>query len=121
MELYAAYQRALRDSRYRSLQEILVAAVNSPAPRFFVSPKRARAVITDMFQGKNPLNNMHPTRQEMFREIFRRAQRIRQQYPTMSLLDIAKRAVNSPAPKFYLTPHSAKIILHHHRKNIKTK
>ena len=46
----------------------------------------------------------------MYEEIFKRVKDMKEHNPEMSLFDILFRVVRQPAPKFYLTPDSAKVI-----------
>lgn len=117
-ELYKAYKAAVQDTGYISLPAVMEKAVNTPCSRFWVSSRRAAAVLYLLFTGHDVLTAMLPMRREMYAEVFSRAKRVRQQYPTMTILDIAKKVVHSQAPKFYLTTQSAEVILHRYRKKL---
>lgn len=110
-ELVKAYRNALGRAFGRiRLDEILVNTVNTPASRFWVSAERAMVVVARMYKG-DTLEDMRPSKQEMFKEIFQRVVRLREQMPDTPLLHIVEMAVTQPAPKFYLTPQSAKVII----------
>lgn len=70
---------------------------------------------------------MSPCRQEMFTELFRRFLELRSANPKESISQTVVEAVNSPAPKFYLSPKSVKVLVCRYRarmradKNIKGK
>ena len=83
---------------------------NSPAQRFWVSPERAAIILARMEKGDD-LSRMGNTRREMFQEIYRRAQELRVKYPNMSIRQLAVNVIMQPAPKFYLTPASARVIV----------
>lgn len=87
-------------------------AVESPAPRFWVSEIRAARVVSLLYKGEDVLSGMHPKKQEMYMEIFRRVKEMRKQFPHMSLGDIVFEVVNSEAPSFYLTVSSAQKIIY---------
>lgn len=64
-------------------------------------------VVSAMMKGKHVLNAMRPTKQEMFKEIYSRVLALQKQLPELSMFELVLKAVNSPAPKFYMTPRSA--------------
>lgn len=57
------------------------------------------------------LNNMRPLKREMFEEIFSRVIAMKQKNPDMTISACCSVVVAQPAPKFYLTPGSAKIMV----------
>ena len=91
----------------RTLQEV----VDAPAPRFWVSEARAMRVISMMLKGEDVLSGMHLSKQEMYKEIYRRVVEMKKRHPEMALGDIVFETVNSEAPNSYMTPqYSAKIM-----------
>lgn len=94
-----------------SLHEIYRRVVEEPSERFWVSEERASIVISAMTKGDR-LEKMHDTKREMYFEIYSRVLEMRKSRPEDSIYDLTFDAVNSPAPKFYLTPGSAKVIIH---------
>lgn len=105
--LLLAYRRIIRDVPFVSLAEIGELLVNSPSPRFWVSEERAAAVVSALLRNKPVLETMRPTKQEMFREIFKRVTDLRQQQPDWTLLQLVSVVINQPAPKFYMKASSA--------------
>ena len=91
------------------LTEVFKKVVIMPSERFWVSEERAAIVIARMFKG-DKLESMKPNTREMYEEIFKRVKDMKEHNPTMSLIDMLFRVVRQPAPKFYLTPESAKVI-----------
>ena len=59
---------------------------------------------------------MKPLTREMYIEIFHRVDNLRRQKPDTPLCDLVFQVVNSPAPKFYLTPESVSVIICHIRR-----
>lgn len=106
LELIQAYRRALSTKEFIVRHEVCTIVANTPCSRFWISEERATAVITDLFKGKYVLDNMRPLKREMFMELFKRTQKLRAEQPDVPLFDIVMLAVNSPAPKFYMTPDS---------------
>lgn len=87
------------------MTDIFEQVSESPSSRFWVSEERAAIVMSRLFKGKS-ISHMRPNKKEMFLEIFRRVSDLRQSYPEKSLFELTSIVVNSPAPKFYLTPRS---------------
>lgn len=88
-------------------EEFLNSIINHPCPRFWVSEERALVVISNLLDGVPVLDTMHPSKREMFQEIYKRVVALRKEHPDKRLYDIVFDVVNSPAPKFYLQPRSA--------------
>lgn len=110
-ELLRAFRNQLSNLGELPLRELFDRASHSPASRFWVSERRAMMVMSKMLKGDN-LSSMNPKRREMFQEIFRRVKRILEEQPGISLIEASFRAVNSPAPEFYLTPQSARTMIY---------
>lgn len=111
-ELMKAFRQAIHHSQYIDIARISQKVVNTPCSRFWVSEERALVVVVAMLKGRHVLNTMRPTKQEMFREIFSRVMTLRQQQPKLTLAELISIVVNSPAPKFYMTPRSAMEIIY---------
>ena len=83
---------------------------DSPSDRFWVSEERALIVVLQIMKG-DTLLGMGKNKRDMFFEIYRRATIMKQKYPTLSLTKIMFKVVRQPAPKFYLTEGSIKVII----------
>lgn len=105
-ELHQAYRRALASRSFINLREVCTIAANSPCSRFWVSEERATVVISALLKGQYALDAMSPQKREMFIEIFKRVQKQKEEDPSMSIYDAVFLAVNSPAPKFYMTTNT---------------
>lgn len=114
-ELWQAYRRAIATSGVVSTEMLYEMTAASPTSRFWVSERRAAEVMGAIIRGIS-LNHMSPTRQEMFREIFNRFLQYRSKVPKSTIYEATFHAVNTPAPKFYLTPKTVKIILCRYRR-----
>jgi hypothetical protein len=108
-DLLRAYREQLMLCDTIDLTEVFKKVVLMPSARFWVSEERAAIVIARMFKG-DKLESMKPNTREMYEEIFKRVKDMKEHNPDMSLFDILFRVVRQPAPKFYLTPDSAKVI-----------
>ncbi len=109
--LMQEYDRYIASCDYIRMTEVFNHIVNQPCRRFWVSNMRAAVVIARMMKGES-LNEMRPTKKEMFQEIFARVANLRKANPAKSLFQLVTEVVAQPAPKFYLTPGSAKIMVY---------
>lgn len=109
--LIAVYRKKLSECKVIRLTDVLKDAVNNPSERFWVSEERATEVVLKMMRG-DQLKKMSPNKREMFQEIFRRTMEAAKMNPRRNISLIVASIVDSPAPKFYLTPGSAKVIIH---------
>lgn len=86
------------------------AIVNMPASRFWVSAPRAAVVIAAISHG-DKLNYMRPNKREMFFEIHRRVAALQIDHPDWPPSRLIEEVISQPAPKFYLAPGSARVII----------
>lgn len=110
-DLITTYRSVLRSTPPLTSNEIYKMVVSSSAGRFYVGEERATMVISRMLKG-DMLISMSEQKREMYREIYRRVLEQIELNPGMPLCNIVIDVVSQPAPKFYLTPQSAKIIIH---------
>ena len=118
MELYEerlenmmrVYDNYIMSCDYIRMTEVYSYIANAPAERFYVSDVRAAVVVSDMLHGKK-LPSMRPLKREMFEEICKRVRELRRNKPTLSIRQLCAEVVAQPAPKFYITPGSAKIMI----------
>ena len=106
-ELLKSYRMILGKYRHIDTDVVAEELANSPTSRFWVSEERAAVVVGNMMNGKNVLDDMRPTKREMFSEIFRRTMELKDKMPHLKICDLVSKTVNSPAPKFYMTPRTA--------------
>ena len=110
-DLSLAFRKQISACQFISIPEICKAVVNMPARRFWVSEERATIVISSMLRGDD-LRNMRQNKREMFLEIYNRVMKLKEEYPDASISQLVFKVVNQPAPKFYMTPLSAKVIFY---------
>ena len=118
-ELLDCFKRELMESRGVPLRDMFGRAARRPASRFWVSELRAAEVISRMLRGES-LDNATPQKRKMYEELMRRVVDWREKHPGHPLSDAVFAAVNSPAPEFYLTDKSAKVIIYRLRAGRKT-
>ena len=109
-DLMRNYHLLLDQSVHISMPDIYREVVERPSSRFWVSEERAAIVVASMLRGDD-LGKMISNKKEMFREICSRVVKLRSEHPNMTVYEACFRVVRQPAPKFYLTPGSAKVII----------
>lgn len=109
-DLMTVYHDTIVKAHYVSMPDIYRKVVNSSSRRFWVSEERAAIVVSAMMRG-DKLRNMRPLKREMYNEIYRRVMRLREDSPHLPISQLVARVVEQPAPKFYLTPGSAKVLI----------
>ena len=109
-DLLRVYFACIESCAYVRMPEIFESVVNSPAPRFYISAPRAAVVVAALDKGDS-LSSMRPNKREMFAEIYRRYLILRAANPAAPVAHLVRDIVEQPAPKFYLSASSAKIII----------
>lgn len=108
--LLRVYRSLLGASSLQNMEDIYRRAVMTPCERFWVSEERALAVVSRMAKDYNgSLHQMWPLKRKMYKEIYKRTQKLMEQ--GYSRAEAVFAVVAQPAPEFYLTPGSAKVIL----------
>lgn len=115
-DLMRAYREIREKYPEMKSREIDEEISRMPSKRFWVSEERASIVISAMLKGRK-FDKMGKTKLEMYNEILKRVIELKQKMPNKTLSELVFNVVNSPAPKFYLTPGSIRILIH----KIKTK
>ena len=114
-DLMRAYHELIKQAAFVSMPEIYKMVVDMPTCRFWVSEERAIIVIHSMMKG-DKLTNRRKPRREMYNEIYRRVMCLHEKNPEMPIYRLVAQVVEQPAPKFYITPGSAKTIICNIRK-----
>ena len=109
-DLMRAYKHLMSTTRNIKMSEIYRQVVDMPSQRFWVSEERAAIVVSNMLKGRS-IDQMRPNKREMFEEICSRVRELQKQRPDDSVYDLVFDVVGSPAPKFYLTPKTAKVLI----------
>ena len=109
-DLMRAYHEQLESCDTIVLSDIFRNVVAMPSARFWVSEERAAVVIGSMLRG-DELEKMRTNAREMYFEIYKRVVSEREKYPDKSIAEIVFNVIRQPAPKFYLTPDSARVIV----------
>jgi hypothetical protein len=104
-DLIAAYKRVCGSCW--SQREAYVRMVNEPAPRYYVTPRQASQIVSQMVRGDfSRVELMMPLRREMYFSLFKVVQELseKREFIGKSLSYIMKFAVMQPAPKFFIGP-----------------
>lgn len=109
-EILKTYRRLLSEADYIVPASIYNKLVNEPSSRFWVTEERAAVIISKIRKGCS-LERMHPNKREMFQEIYRRAMLLMERDRTLTVFQVAMKVVCQPAPKYYITPEYAEIII----------
>lgn len=92
------------------MPDVFKSVVEMPADRFWVSASRAAVVVARIMRG-DKLHSMRPNKREMFFEIHRRFVALRVKNTDWSAPRLIEAVIAQPAPKFYLAPGSARVLI----------
>ena len=109
-DLLRAYFRYLETCPRVSMPDVFKRVVEMPAARFWVSAPRATVVVANILRGDG-LRYMRPNKRAMFLEIHRRVMNMKASHPDWSVSRLVDAVVAQPAPKFYLAPGSARVLI----------
>ena len=98
-------------SKSGNMKDVYAAMADFPADRFYISEDRAYFLIYKKRKTGRWPAGMQPKKLSMIRTIDRRVKALRSMHPGLSLKEAVFRVVNSPAPRFYLTVGTIKVIL----------
>lgn len=110
-DLIRAYHEDISSCEVIRLSEVWQRIASMPSARFWVSEERAAIVVARMMKG-DKLEKMRPLKREMFTEIFKRVKKVLEGEPELSIYNCCIRVVNTPAPKFYMTPLSIRVTIY---------
>lgn len=110
-DLMRVYDEYISSCDYIRMPDVYNNIVNMPSRRFWVSDIRAALVVSAMMRQEADLESMWPLKKEMYEEIYRRVIILREKQPHLTTSELCAIVVAQPAPKFYLTPGSAKMMV----------
>lgn len=103
-DLIEAYRHVYASCR--SQEEAWQKTALQPAPRYYISPKRAYHVLIEMVKGNFGVVDVMPQmKRKMYYDLFREVQSMTQktEFIHKSLWFICQFAVSHPAPEFYIS------------------
>lgn len=116
LALVSLFRRKIREASLIDLDAIFLEISRTPAPRFFISEERALYLIRN-FRRTGRMRVEMPLRRRLMEDLLRVVGRLQSRTPDMSLTEAVYKAVNSPAPSYYLTPGSCRTIIYTNLKN----
>ena len=108
-ELRRAVAKAIAEGDNLSAEQVYHRAALTATSRFWISEERAYNVLLAFRRNTPP--PLKGTRRRMYLDLWDRVCDILDRHPGVSFIDAVHQAVNSPAPEFYLTPKSVRVIL----------
>lgn len=114
--LMSAYDEYIASCDFICMSDVYKTIVNMQSSRFWVSDKRAEVVVSAIMRGENILKCMRSLKREMYEEIYNRVLMLRKKEPHLSISQLCAIVVSQPAPKFYISPGTAKAIVCKSRK-----
>lgn len=106
-DLMRAYRSICMCGSYMTNIECFAAVVESPAPRFYIDPRRAHLYISPMRHGDmSRIEGLSPLRRQMYEDLFDVVLRLSASstHYGKCLYDLLRIAVKQPAPRFYIHP-----------------
>jgi len=88
------------NSDYYSWQVICRLLYKQPAPRFYITPKKAEQYVYSMYHGNVKRKKFETL--EMIRDLAENFERIKGEHPEKKKYEIWEEVVNCPAKSFYL-------------------
>lgn len=108
-ELMRAFRLEMLTNSHRTVKEIFRRVADSPCSRLWITEERAAEIIKAMLGGR--FHGVSKFKDEMYTELFSRFRRMKEENPYLPFSKLVFFAVNSPAPKFYLSPDQARVIV----------
>lgn len=110
-DLMRAHDSYIDQCRVIRMPEVYKAIAEHKARRFYVSDTRANVVVTHLLKwGKAP-GRMLPLKRMMYEEITRRVKQRMKEMPMQPVRAIVAQVVREPAPQFYITAGTAKVMV----------
>ena len=105
-DLMQVYREVVSDCPIGTTQtEVYQLVVQHPAPRFYIDPRAAHAVMSPMMRGdRSVLEKLNPLKQQMYLDLYDVVMMLSQKkgFWRKSLYYILREAVLEPAPRFYI-------------------
>lgn len=104
-DLFACYQKALRENNFQDQWEAIEYVRRCPAPRFYISSKVCSLLLGKIFAGKR-LERMHPLAYKRLRDLaekYKSFVRGENGKKGLSRERVCEIIVDMPAPEFYVS------------------
>ena len=112
LELFRAYQKALREKEFSDQREAVDYVRKHEAPRWFVSKEFCAAMISSRLRGKD-FYKMRPNKMRKLKALYDLYISLKRQFPycAMNHLDFCAALVEMPAPEWYIDHQLASRII----------
>ena len=110
-DLMNAYDSYLEKCKFIKMPDVYKSIVSMPAKRFYVSDTRAALVVASLMRGEPALKGMWQTKRRMYQDIYNRVLVLKDKKPNLSIVQLCAIVVAQPAPEFYITPGTAKVMI----------
>ena len=112
LELFFAYQRALKEHDFSDQREAVDYVRKHEAPRWFVSKEFCAAVISSWQRGSD-FYKMRNNKRRKFRALYDLYQKLKNEFPYCALnhLDLCAAIVEMPAPEWFIDHQLASRII----------
>lgn len=118
--LLQAYYKTLSVTPFPvNMKKVYEETVNQPSPQFWISSEQALKIISDIKRGVKKISSMRSEYAKMITLIMERMEELKKSNPKLSNKLRAEQVIYSKAPSYYITPKSAKTILHRIRRDVK--
>lgn len=115
-DLMRVHDEYIDTCKHIRMTELYKTIVDKPSKRFWVSETRCALVVSAMIRGEDILDSMWPTKKEMFQELYNRVVVLKKLYPDKTMIELCTMAIYQEAPKFYLSPGTAKVMISKYKK-----
>lgn len=108
-ELMRVFRKEMLSRCHTTVKDVFRTVADSPCSRLWITEERAAEVIKAMMAGR--LRCISRFKNEMYAELYARFIRMKEENPYIPFSKLVFVAVNSPAPKFYLSPSQVRLII----------
>lgn len=112
VELFRAYQKALKENTFSDQHEAVDYVRKHEAPRWFVSKEFCAAVISSWLRGKE-FCKMRPNKKRKFKALFELYNNLKKEFPysVLNHLELCATIVDMPAPEWFIDHQLASRII----------
>ena len=108
--VFEAYNDAISHNDFKTQEDAFEYVRTHPAPRFFIEPEFCTTVICRMLRNE-PMGIKGEHQRRKFNELFRRYKEFLAENPTYPSIVICSIIVNEPAPEFFISTRSVRLIV----------
>lgn len=113
-EIYKRIRKSHVNMNLLSRDMIVSIILEQPAPRFYITPDRAKSIILSHYnngQGKMRQFNKRPQTRELIDDLVANYERLKAQFPHTPDERLYEMVVEQPAKSFFMTHHRVKEVI----------